>query len=228
MWCDDNALWRVKRSTYGVKMIYRSLNCFSEAGRGVYEEALRRLGPDFKLDTYANVCRKDGCVFSRRYPGAPARTRYGHSNCVWCDPTALLEAQDDPYGRQHLNQSLNSFLQKSVVVYAHALRRLEPDFVQQARWCMGKECVYSYRKPGERARSPPGCHQCLWCTEGGVRGCEGSRLSWLLLLPSTLPLLLLLLVLSSLLLLLLPVLLLLLLLVLLLLLLPLLLRLLLL
>ncbi len=109
MWCDSDELWRMTRSEYGRMHIYRSLQCFSEAGLGVYEVALRNLGPDFKLDTYANVCRGDGCVFSRRYPGASARTRYGQSKCVWCDPDALLAGQDDPYRRQNLNQTLNSF-----------------------------------------------------------------------------------------------------------------------
>ena len=91
-------------------------------------------------------------MFSKRFPGAPARVQERGALCMWYFEDALEAASRDEFGKRNINHSLAMVLKRNHALYEKALRRLGPFWQVSTRYCQGDDCVYSLQKPGGRTR----------------------------------------------------------------------------
>jgi len=149
-----------------------------------YQEALRRIGEithekqDVEDRAVQSPC--EGfcfwlpCIFSVAEPGHKAMPKLGHSKCIFCDPELLRSALSTNMSKKTVINKLKSIKQKSEVVYAQALQRIEmlpyettalKDFIEQGCWrCQGMDgvaCIFGYGGSPEYVNFEGG--KCKWC-----------------------------------------------------------------
>lgn len=118
-------------------------------------------------------CKGEDCVFSCGNPGKPGHAASGSKLCMWCDPPALLRAQQNAQGRGRVNASLNLFARKSPAVHERALQLLPEGWKSQSRLCVDAACIFSRRHLGERAYTF-GSPLCMWCDSDQLRAAQAT------------------------------------------------------
>jgi len=114
-----------------------------DVGENVASEPLLVLSPskrlcgkqqhDLVLRRNPKYCQRPDCVFSRSMPGEACWTG-GGSNCVWCDPDAMVRALEGGPALIHLRVSLSIFKKKNTAVHERALALLPTDFLCVNSW----------------------------------------------------------------------------------------------
>jgi hypothetical protein len=114
-----------------------------DVGENVASEPLLVLSPskrlcgkqqhDLVLRRNPKYCQRPDCVFSRSMPGEACWTG-GGSNCVWCDPDAMVRALEGGPALTNLRVSLSIFKKKNTAVHERALALLPTDFLCVNSW----------------------------------------------------------------------------------------------